>query len=353
MCPRFVALSALAPLAVACSAPVVVPGSGGDALVRDATDGASSAGLVVVERTVTAEETAHGRAVARFIKMRTGSIDDQTLRMLGATLDLPPLGTCAPATPTSAEPPSLDAATFGEEDRPRAVELLDVGAMTVEAAGVHTALEARSLPDIVDLITGVLYSTQITAKDPEGLAANGSYVIRSTGSSGGADAEHNVPAFVLSATAPGAPESLRIDGQDARSSEGVVLTAGAPVSIAWSVGDASDPDDVVYVEVVSPGLTSVETGSAPAADVRCLFADRGSATVPASTFVLGERGEPRIPRLLATEPTEMTGGTMVVHRVHRETFQVAGPTPQAPGRMAIESGVVRFDFARAVEFTRH
>ncbi len=350
-------LSALVPLAAACSAPVVVPESGADALVRDATDGASSAGLVVFERTVTTDETAHGRAVARFMKVRTGSVDDQTLRMLGATLDLPPVGTCATATLTSAGSASIEAPAVGEEGRPRAVELLDVGAVAVEANGVHTMLEARSLPDMVDLITGVLYSTQVTALDSDGLPGRGSYVIRSSGSSS-VDADHGVPAFVLSTVAPGAPDDLRIDGQNARASEGVVLTSGTWASISWSVGDASDPNDVVYVEVISPALTSAEAGGARAANVRCLFADRGSATIPPSAFVLSNQSEPRDPGVPETDTsetssTELTHGMMVVHRVHRETFQVAGPTPQTPGRLAIESGVVRFDFARAVEFARH
>ena len=358
MRPSFLCLPALVPLAAACSAPVVAPGSGADVLVRDATDGASSAGLVTFERTVTADGTAHCRAVARFVKMRTGSVDDQTLRMLGATLDLPPLGTCAPVALTPPDPDSIDAATVGEEDRPRAVELLDVGAMAVEANGVHTALEARSLPDIVDLITGVLYSTQIAAPDSDGLPARGSYVIRSSGSSSSLDAEHSVPPFALSTTAPGTPDDLRVDGQDARATEGVVLTAGAWATISWSVSEASDPDDLVYVELRLPGPISSETGGGRAANVRCLFANRGSATIPAAAFVLNDRDELRGPASLeadtpSTGTTEMKRGTIVVHRVHRETFQVAGPTPQAPGRVAIESGVVRFDFARAAEFTRH
>ena len=328
------ALAPLAALLAACSAPLA-PGGAGDSFLHDAAEGASSAALVVFERTVTADDTAHASTVARFIKMRSGAVDEQTLRMVGATLDLPALGTCGGAGATASD---------GDQagDGPRAVELLDVGSVAIEAAGTHTTLEARSLPDIVDLVTGVLYSTRATALDA--LPGRGIYLLHSAGSSGAIDVEHNVAPFDVSATAPGEPSDLRIDGQDARATDGVTLKAGGGVDLAWELGDTSDPDDVVYVELIAGRSASADTAtdrpggpSGPiVANVRCLFADRGVAAIPASAFVVAER--------------ELTRGTIVVHRVHRETFQVAAEP--ASGRTGIDSGVVRFDFARAAEFTR-
>jgi hypothetical protein len=147
----------------------------------------------------------------------------------------------------------------------------------------------------------------------------------------------------VSATAPSEPEELRIEGQDARAAEGVVLTAGGRVELGWSlpsssaastpapIADGADADDIVYVELTSRAGESATT-------VRCLFADRGTAVIPPSAFVTahGEAGH------VVMRESEITGGVIAVHRVHRETFQVGG----------IESGVIRFDFARAAEFSR-
>ncbi len=325
------ALSLLAPLVAACSAPLASPGA--DSFLRDAAEGASSAALIVFERTATADDNAHGSAVARFIRMRSGFVDDQTLRMVGATLDLPGLGTCGAiaALPTTADSVSIDGLGADESDGPRAVELLDVGGVAVEANGARATLEARALPDIVDLVTGVLYSTR-TAFDSDGLPSRGAYLLRSSGSSSVADGDHAVPPFTVSATAPGEPEELRIDGQDARGADGVALTAGARVELAWGVKEGSDPEDVVYVDLVS--ATDAQQGPG----VRCAFADRGSASIPAAAFAVGA--------------AEMARGTLVVHRIHRETFQVPAPVEPSAGRTGIEAGVVRFDFARSLEFTR-
>jgi hypothetical protein len=376
------ALTALAPFvafAMGCTAPV--SGSGGDALApsEGAAPGAASAGLIVIERTVSADvagpaEEAHeagsasappstpsspsspspprASAVARFIKMRTGSLDEQTLRMVGATLDLPALGTCDQATAASPEllaPASSDAPSADDALAPRAVELLDVGALTVEANGSRTTLEARALPDIVDLVTGVLYSTRASTRttppDVDALPGRGGYVLRSSGSSATADAEHTVPAFAVTATAPGEPDELKIDGQDARAVDGVVLAAGGRVDLAWQVSEPSDPDDVVYVEIVAGSAANTEQ-NAGAANVRCLFADRGAASLPASAFVTGASPTTATGE---AERAELTHGTLIVHRVHREAFQVQSHVTSQP---AIASGIIRFDFARATEFSR-
>jgi hypothetical protein len=281
----------------------------------------------VLERTVASDDVPHSSAVARVIRMRSGTVDEQTLQMLGATIDLPAVGACGGASPLAAS--TLDLA---EAEGPRAAELLDVGSLGLEAQGAKTTLEARALPDIVDLVTGVFYSSRSPALDA--LPSRGLYSVRATGTVSALDAEHAVPAFTVSATAPGEPRDLQIDGQDARSEGGVVLHPGAAVELAWTVergaaDTATEPEDLVYIDL----LPSTESPD-PVGAVRCLFADRGTATLPASAFTEGDG--------------ELDRGTLVVHRLHRETFQVSSD----PNAGHIDSGIVRFDFARAAEFSR-
>jgi hypothetical protein len=276
--------------------------------------------------------------------MRSGTVDAQTLQLLGAALELPAPGVCTAATAASFDSPAGDASTVPLDLRSHAVELLDVGAVSIDAQGVHTELEARALPDIVDLVTGVVYSTHVSAPDAAGLPSRGDYVVRATGSTR-ANAEHTVPSFSVRATSPGQPEDLTIDGQDARSKDGVVLVAGSQAKLTWSTSGASDPDDLVYVDVISSDEALDDGSGARGAYVRCLLTDTGAATIPSSAFVLPRTSD------LTTGATEMMRGTLAVHRVHRETFQTATPG-DAAGRPPVESGVVRFDFARAAEFTR-
>ena len=307
---------------IGCSAPV------SESLTRDAADltvrGASSAAVVVVERTVSPDDSARGSIVARFLKMRAGSVDDEALRMVGATLDLPEEGTCATQLNASEAPAIVSLAV------PRAVELLDVGPITVDANGLHTALEARALPDIVDLLSGVVYSSRsvetpsvktpsVNSGSVQSAAGRGLYQLMS----GGTDADH--PPFTISASAPGEPDELRINALNPRAS--IELSSSEPIALVWDASGAA-ADDVIYVDVAFPAAHQDARQGEPQS-FRCAFADVGSASIPVSAFgVVVDAGT--------------TTGTMTVHRVHREAFHVSG----------IESGVLRFDFARTVEFTR-
>ncbi len=276
---------ALLGLLLGCSANVSGAPEPGDAEVG------ASAAVVVVERTGGTGDS-HASAVARFVRMRSGAVDEDALRLVGAAVDFPPLGACA-------------APAFAPASAARKVELLDVGAVSLEAEGVRTALAARQLPDVVDLISGVVYSTR--ASDAAWLPADGTYVLRAAGAF-----EAEIPAFEATATAPGEPSSLLVGGQDARAL--VVLSGGAPVDLTWDAGAA---DDLLYVDVTS--------GAATAATVRCLFEDAaGRATIPPSAFADG------------------AAGTVLVHRLHRESFRARG----------IDTGEIRFDIARAVGWSR-
>jgi hypothetical protein len=274
---------ALVPALLGCSANVAGSPEAGDAEVG------ASAAVVVVERTATAGDT-RASAVARFLRMHSGAVDEEALRLVGAAVDFPAQGSC------SALPAAKVAA--------RAVELMNVGAVALEVGGVRTSLEPRLLPDVVDLVSGVVYATRIS--DADGLPADSTYLLRAAGAP-----EVDLPSFAVVATAPGEPVDLRVQGQDAHGP--VALTAGVPVDLTWTAGGA---DDLVYVDVNGSPETS-------GPGVRCLFADSGHAS-------------------LANAADAWADGTLLVHRLHRETFRVRG----------IDAGEIRFDFARAVSFAR-
>jgi hypothetical protein len=268
---------------VGCSAPLASPAE------PDADMSSSSAAVVLVERTLSVDDSAKAEAVARFVHMRSGAVDDDALRMVGAAIEFPALGACAPLA--IAQSPDTGPAR---------------GTIGLEANGVRTALQARRLPDIVDLVSGVVYSTRAT--DPDAFPEGAAYVLHAAGRP-----ELDLAAFTASATAPREPDDLRIAGQDARAAGGVVLPSDSPTTLAWRAGNR---DDVVYVDV-SP--------SAPPGpgNVRCLFDDAGHAVIAAAALAGDD-------------------GTLTIHRLHRETFQATG----------IDTGEIRFDFARTVAFHR-
>jgi hypothetical protein len=277
---------------IGCSAPILTSAE------ADAEASAQTTAVVLIERTVSTGDSTRAGAVARFIRMRGGSVDEDALRMVGASLDFPAMGTCASVVSARAAAPASGAA--------RTVELVNLGAITVEANGARVSLSPRALPDIVDLVSGVVYSTRAPA--PDALPAETSYVLRGSGRP-----ELDVAPFAVTATAPNEPGELLVQGQDARAPGGLLLAPDAPADLAWSAGG---PEDVVYVDVT-------QSAAAGPRNVRCLFDDGGKAIIPASLFTEGE-------------------GTMTVHRLHREAFQARG----------IDTGEIRFDFARAATFRR-
>jgi hypothetical protein len=216
-------------------------------------------------------------------------VDDDALRMVGASVDFPALGACE----------SL--ATLRAGASASTLALVDVGAVTLSAGEAMKPLQARQLPDVADLVSGVVYSARA-----EELPTRSQYMLRIDGSP-----DQQVPAFVVSATSPGEPEGLRVAGDDGRSGAVTVAAAG-PVELTWEAGSA---EDVVYVDLGA-------SGAAPA--TRCLFDDVGRAVLPTTAF------------------GALDDGTIAVHRLHREYFQTRGVAP----------GEVRFDFARTVSFAR-
>ena len=234
------------------SLPILVLSTAGCSAVvgsAEETDAQSTSvtGVVVVDRVV-GDEAARAEASARFIRIR-GAIDDSALKLVGAGLDLPPVGQCA---------------TRRDEVGARPVQLLDVGAVSIEsfATGQRTILTSRQVPDVVDLVSGTMYSARI---DESSVPSTSDVAVLVGGSA-------EVPAFSVRARTPDAPSSVRITALDASNAE-----------ITWATAQGGD---AVYIDV---GAT------------RCSSSDEGHAVIPATD-----------------------GDVVTVHRVRREALSIPG-----------------------------
>lgn len=281
----FVAIMAAAPAALGCTGAV----AGADDVDAEAISRTNA--VVSVERTADPTEGVQAQASARFLRVSASTSTDEALSAVGAALDLPPLGTCAAVDSLA------DTRSAGSTPAPApVVELVDVGNVSIEAAGGETLLWPRQLPDVTDVVSGVVYARAAT--DPSALPPSARYMVR-VGGPGLAPLE-------MAAWAPGPADDIRVAGEDA----GQVVASGASIDLSWDRSSAAD--DLVYVDV-SPH------------DVRCVFADTGSANL--STVFLDEQG------------------SLTVHRLHREWTS-------GWATRGIETAEVRFDFARRVGYTR-
>lgn len=272
----------------------------------EATSSTATA-VVVVERTMGPGDAVRGDAViARFVRVRQGSVDEQALRIAGASAfdrDLPAVGTCSTDGAGGDTQPAL---------QPRSVDLLDVGVLTVDGAsnaaavangGKSTVLLPRSMPDPTGVVSGVFYSAR--------------------------SAEAFTPAARLQFHTSGGPdmaEGFRVDVPSPRdvSDVHVAFTAGTAsaspgLDVTWEADPgapvASEARDVVYVDVLGPSSRLV---------ARCATLDVGQLAVPGSAIGTLEDGQ------------------LAVHRLHRESFRAKG----------IEPGEIRFDIARVIAFHR-
>ncbi len=259
--------------------------------------------VVVVERTVGPGDAVRGDAViARFVRVRQGSVDEQALRIAGASgfdRDLPAVGTCSTAGFGAETQPAL---------QPRSVDLLDVGVLTVDGAsagsgaplanaGRSTVLLPRSMPDPTGVVSGVFYSAR--------------------------SAEAFTPAARLQFHTSGGPdmaEGFRVDVPSPRDVSDVhVAFASAALGsleVTWEADAlASETRDVVYVDVLGPSSRLV---------ARCATLDVGQLAIP------------------GTAVGNLEDGQLAVHRLHRESFRAKG----------IEPGEIRFDIARVIAFHR-
>jgi hypothetical protein len=274
---------------IACAVPG--PESGSDP--STGKEASSATAIIVVERTAGPGDAVRGDAViARFVRVSQGAVDEPALRMAGVTADLP-------------APSAMGANCFVPNDNPpayshgRAVELLDVGQVTLNSASAvpnsaentakTTMLLPRSMPDPAGVVSGVFYSS----RSADVFAAGSRVSLRSNG---GADL---LDGFNVSVTAPR-------DVSDVRVSPNVV----GGLDVSWDATD-SDAHDLVYVDILSP---------APRVGMRCTVTDTGHVAIP----------------------SQVEEGQVAVHRLHKETFKAKG----------IEPGEVRFDVAKILNFHR-
>jgi hypothetical protein len=273
------------PLLGGCSATIVGTPEAADA------DATSVTGVVLVEQSGSSADGAHAEVSARFIKVH-GAIDEGALRLVGAALDVPPVGECAPLSAGDAPPSSR-------------VELLDVGTLTLENGASRATLQPRRVPDVIDLVSGVLYTARTDA-------LGGKVTLTATGGTATGGAVDVVP-FTVEANAPSELRGLHLGGIEAHEGEPVMLTAAGPVDLTWQAGEAGNTD-AIYVDLSNLHGT---------VNLRCAFADDGHGTLPASAL--------------------RDDGSISVHRVRREALV----------RTGIERGEVRFDLARVIAFHVH
>lgn len=260
-----------------------------DASTSPDADSNEVAAAISIDTTSYADEitAAHTTAVARFIRART-SIDQGTLEMLGAALDLPPLGTCSGISPRA-------------ENAGQAVELLDVGAINLNVGNVDlgarsTFLAPRNLPDMDDLVWGVVYSARADGTEAP---VSGPISLHVAGSK-------DVGAFSIDVADMQAPTDVRFD--DVASSS-IAITSGDDLRVTWTAAPPST--DIIYFEISGPE------------NLVCAQADTGFANLDASMFAVGR-------------------GSLTIHRLHREPINAHG----------IDDGEARFDFARVYDFSR-
>ena len=276
------ALFPVLPAALGCAGAVSGTSDGVDAEAITTTSA-----VVAIERTADSAEGSRAEASARFIRVVAPSSADDALRAIGASLDLPASGSCASLTSLASSPAT----------QAPVVELLDVGGITLQVDGVETRLGARQLPDVTDVVSGVVYAR---ATDPSLLPTSMRYVIHVAGGEG-------LEPFDVNAAAPGDPGDVRIAGEDV---PGTLVATGTTVDLSWPA-EADLAEDVVYVDVRPNGVRCVLDGAT---------AGHGSV----STLFLDDTG------------------TLVVHRLRRQALAARG----------VDSGEVRFDFARTIVYVR-
>jgi hypothetical protein len=269
-----------------CSA--TVSSSTGDAEAR-----LSTSAVVVVERMVDPAGGSRAEASARFVRVASPVSTDEALQAIGAAVILPAAGHCVPLASLSSASPLTEPAPV--------VELIDVGSVSLDAEGRQTHLVSRLLPDVTDVVSGLVYAR---TADPTLLPAESRYTLRVGGRSDLAPIE-------LTALAPADPTNVLTGGTDV---QGTLVVTGPALAFSWPAGAEAD---VLYVDLQPGGVRCVLGGETTAGD----------------------------PLVRASIQTALLGdsGTLVVHRLRSEPFVAQG----------LEGGELRFDFGRSLSYVRH
>ena len=255
--------------------------------------------IVLVERTAS-ESTGDGQFVqtnvsAKFMRLGANADLDMAERVVGGSwLDLPAAGECRALGSSSGTDETATLSGLG------AIELLDIGDLSIKAEATSMPLATRAFPDVGGLISGVFYTSRDARSD---LPAPGRYVLESTGS-------NVLDKFSTDADAPANPEGVRIGSVDL--SEGVFLEENAATNLTWRVSDKPE-DDRIYVDLTAPS----------GAGVRCTYKDLGEGILPASATTS---------KVWGTLPAVVT---VAVHRTRTRPFNASG----------IDDAELRFDFS--------
>lgn len=237
-------------LATACSGQVVADA---DASTSTTTP------IFGVERVVRlgAAPTTSAAAWARVVRVQRGADEALAAELVGAVAPAPARGTCAADAAVAS---SIALATISP------IDLLDVGAVAVVAGAARVPLAARVFPDVVDLVSGVVYTSRDRAAD--GLPEGTPYAFSA---SGGA----SFGAIDVVAEAPLAPANVALDGVPL--ADDTSVAPATEWALSWDVADA-DAGDVVWVELRAEGSVS---------RTRCAFDDTGKGIVPAGAVPPG------------------------------------------------------------------
>lgn len=238
-----------------CATPVEAGAAGGE-------DAGTVHGYLSVERTSPWEQAPQGArevASATFLRLQEGTDAALVAKLVGATLELPPEGTCRPldAIDTTSVPLRMLSP----------VELLRVGDVVVRSETTSTRLVTRAYPDVAHLVSGVVYTS--SGREMPGARGAVSFEV------GGAE---GLPGFTLEVPMPPPLETLTLDGVEVND-ERDWLSLGDAVELRWraseedvtlpaSVGALARPDqyfvDLTVTDAKKPPRTLRCSGDAQA-----------------------------------------------------------------------------------------
>jgi hypothetical protein len=267
---------------------------------------------------------------------------------------------------------------------------VDVGDVSLEVDGEITRLLPRQVPDVTDVVSGIVYARGTfrprsggagdVPSGPSLLPPATRYIVHVAGG-------HDLGAFDVAMMAPRDPSEVRIAGETAQALE---LGSSDGVAFSWT---PDGPDDLVYVDV-RPESASLRSTTQPSADVPSRSTTPPSADVPLRSTTQPSADVPSrsttqpsadVPSRSTTQPSADVpsrsttpppadvpsapaerapneavrcvlddaghgvvsslffedAGTLIVHRVHRERLRARGI-----------SGEVRVDFARSLPYAR-
>jgi hypothetical protein len=240
--------------------------------------------FIAMEQVSTTSLEGRAIATARIIRTPSAPLDETSLHMAGVTLPLPSPNHCVSLE--ELRRPNLD-----QRRARQALQLLDIGAIVLENQGTISALNARPIPDVTGLISGVLYTLQLNS---ESLPTTGSYTVLFEAKSRQEDSP-----IVLRAEAPGYPLGLKVAETELARGAATLVTGG-PLSFQWLPGR---PEDLIYIDIMPKAVAGSANSTA---GVRCSFQDMGQATIPPWTN------------------DQLDESTVLVHRLHRERYQPKG-----------------------------